>query len=64
TSMWEIQDTIQDTHTLTLPSDLPAGGYTLSVGMYLLSTGQRLPIIPSSPVETDIMLGPYYPQQR
>ncbi|MCE5259723.1 MAG: hypothetical protein LLG44_11830, partial [Chloroflexi bacterium] len=46
TSMWEIQDTIQDTHTLTLPSDLPAGGYTLSVGMYLLSTGQRLPIIP------------------
>jgi 4-amino-4-deoxy-L-arabinose transferase-like glycosyltransferase len=59
TSLWQTQDIIRDTHTLILPSDFASGNYTLSIGMYLLSTGMRLPIIPSSPPITEIKLGPY-----
>ena len=59
TSLWQTQDIIRDTHTLILPSDFASGNYTLSIGMYLLSTGMRLPIIPSSSPITEIKLGPY-----
>ena len=59
TSLWQTQDIISDTHTVILPADIPPGNYTLSIGLYLLSSGQRLPIIPSSPPVTDIKLGPY-----
>ncbi|MHB1355714.1 MAG: hypothetical protein ACYCZF_07030 [Anaerolineae bacterium] len=59
TSLWQTQDTIRDPHTVLIPADLSPGTYTLSIGMYLLGTGQRLPIIPSSPPVTDIRLGPF-----
>lgn len=64
TSLWQTQDTIRDTHTIILPADLPPGNYTLSIGLYLLSSGQRLPIIPSSPPVNEIRLGPYSPAPR
>jgi hypothetical protein len=36
--------TIEDTHTVVLPSDLPPGSYRLAVGLYDLATGDRLPL--------------------
>lgn len=44
TSSWLAGETIRDQHQLTLPPNLPHGQYRLIAGMYLLSTGQRLPI--------------------
>jgi hypothetical protein len=64
TSLWQSQDTIQDVHTVVLPANIPPGNYTLSIGLYLLSSGQRLPIIPSSPPVNEIRLGPYSPAPR
>ena len=37
-----------DRHGLLLPQSLPAGVYTLHVGMYFLETGERLPVMGSS----------------
>jgi hypothetical protein len=36
--------TIQDTHTITLPADLPLGIYHLVAGLYDGATGNRLPL--------------------
>jgi hypothetical protein len=33
-SFWQPGETLRDQHTLTLPTDLPAGTYELRVGMY------------------------------
>jgi hypothetical protein len=35
---------VEDTHTLALPADLVPGVYELKVGLYLLETGERLPV--------------------
>ncbi|MHB9032637.1 MAG: ArnT family glycosyltransferase [Anaerolineae bacterium] len=64
TSLWQLQDTVTDVHTIILPARLPSASYSLSIGMYLLDTGERLPIVPSAPTETDIILGPYTPVAR
>ena len=42
TSGWSPGEFITDPHTLTLPAELPAGEYPLAVGLYQLSTGNRL----------------------
>ncbi len=42
---WWDGEVIQDEHLLVTDRDLPAGAYTLSVGMYDLSTGARLPAV-------------------
>jgi hypothetical protein len=44
---WSFRDAevLQDEHTVVTHLDLPAGTYTLSVGMYDFSTGIRLPAI-------------------
>jgi hypothetical protein len=39
---WQGGETIQDEHTLVLDRDLPAGRYSLSVGMYDILTKERL----------------------
>jgi hypothetical protein len=44
TSLWPHDVTIQDTHTITLPADLPAGTYHLVTGLYDRATGNRLPL--------------------
>jgi hypothetical protein len=44
TSTWQPGETIFDTHTFSLPDDLPSGQYELITGMYLLDTLERLPI--------------------
>jgi hypothetical protein len=44
TLAWQPNSLIADEHPLTLPTDLPPGRYHLSVGLYLLETGVRLPV--------------------
>lgn len=44
TSIWDVGEVVQDRHVLSLPSDLPGGRYLLRVGLYLLETGERLPV--------------------
>jgi hypothetical protein len=48
TSFWDAGETIVDDHVLLLPDDLPAGDYTLVVGLYRLDTGERLSITSGS----------------
>jgi len=45
TTEWEEGEIIRDQHRIAIPPDIPAGEYRLDLGMYLLSTGERLPIL-------------------
>jgi hypothetical protein len=44
TSLWQPGETVRDSHSLTIPASAPPGEYRLVAGMYLLSSGQRLPV--------------------
>jgi hypothetical protein len=44
THRWPLDKYVPDTHTITLPSDLPAGEYQVAVGLWVQSEGWRLPI--------------------
>ncbi|GEM_PF-2128229 len=44
TSFWDAGETIVDDHAILLPNDLPAGDYTIVVGLYRFDTGERLSI--------------------
>jgi 4-amino-4-deoxy-L-arabinose transferase-like glycosyltransferase len=44
TSRWRAGQTIIDRYTLQLPANAPAGRYQIEAGMYLLATGERLPV--------------------
>ncbi|MEA3407911.1 MAG: glycosyltransferase family 39 protein [Chloroflexota bacterium] len=44
TSGWLPDEVIADTYTIPLPEDLESGIYRLSIGLYELSTGERLPV--------------------
>lgn len=48
TSQWARGDTFIDVHTITLPSDLPAGRYILRMGLYDPVSGARLPLADGS----------------
>jgi hypothetical protein len=43
TTCWQAGQRLSDSHLLSLPPDLPAGAYSMQVGMYLLASGERLP---------------------
>jgi len=45
TSFWDIGEVIEDGYALAIREDAPAGLYRLEVGMYELTTGQRLPVL-------------------
>ncbi len=45
TSGWRPGETISDPHVLQLSADMPPGDYRVLVGLYLLATGQRLPVV-------------------
>jgi len=45
TSFWDIGEVIEDEYILAINRDTPAGLYRLEVGMYELTTGNRLPIL-------------------
>jgi hypothetical protein len=44
TKTWQVGETISDNIGVTIPKELSEGRYIVEVGMYLLRTGQRLPI--------------------
>lgn len=44
TSDWPLDETITTAHVITLPEDLPAGAYTLHVGLYEIDSVRRLPL--------------------
>jgi hypothetical protein len=56
TSRWQPAETIIDPITLPLPEDLPAGTYTLFVGLYRLDTLERLPVANDTSGENAIVL--------
>ena len=43
TDGWSVGETIIDPHLISIPADTPPGDYTLEIGLYLLSTLERLP---------------------
>jgi hypothetical protein len=45
TSFWDVGERLADSYLLEVPSDAPSGEYDLRVGMYLLDTGERLPLL-------------------
>jgi hypothetical protein len=45
TSAWAIEDRVVDQYDIVLREGAPAGPYRLLVGMYDLTTGERLPAI-------------------
>jgi hypothetical protein len=45
TNFWRVGDTVRDPHVLEVPDGTPPGEYELRAGMYLLSTGERLPLL-------------------
>ncbi len=45
TSFWDLGEMVRDQYEMTLPADIPAGEYSVEVGLYLLSTGQRLSVL-------------------
>ena len=45
TSFWDAGERIADTHILAIPPDAPPGQYGLYLGLYVLETGERLPIL-------------------
>jgi hypothetical protein len=48
---WEPDYIVPDEHPLTLPADLAPGRYRLNVGLYLLATGERLPVFDAAGTE-------------
>ncbi len=44
TSFWDEGERLDDPYVLDIPADVPPGEYELRVGMYLLATGERLPL--------------------
>jgi hypothetical protein len=45
TSFWAAKEVVQDQYELVVPSGTPAGEYELEVGLYLATTGERLPVL-------------------
>lgn len=44
TSHWSEAQVVEDRHTWFVPDDTPPGEYPIEVGMYLLDTGERVPV--------------------
>ncbi|MEA3346273.1 MAG: glycosyltransferase family 39 protein [Chloroflexota bacterium] len=59
TSRWLAGSVIQDRHVVALPPDMPPGEYQVEIGLYLLTTGERLMAIqPDGAHDTRILLEP------
>lgn len=57
TTLWPPGETIRESSYLPLPADLSPGDYDLWVGLYLLETGERLPVQNDTSGENAIKLG-------
>ncbi len=62
TSTWQPGEIIADRYGLLLPATMPAGRYTLAVGLYDPVTGQRL-AVSAGPASYAIELGPVQVQE-
>ncbi len=51
--LWTPEEVIIQPYDLTLPPDLPAGTYTIAVGIYLYPNGARLPVMGPASQEGD-----------
>jgi hypothetical protein len=58
TSEWKEGEVIEDMHLMETPADIPAGRYSLRLGMYLLSTMERLPVSSGTVQADHPILGP------
>lgn len=59
TSFWDAGERITDTHVLTIPLDAPPGQYALFLGLYVLETGERLPVLDTNgQIVTDHVVWP------
>jgi hypothetical protein len=56
TSCWVVNEVVSDTMTLSLPTDVSPGAYTLQVGIYYQPTGERLPVTTPDGVADCIVL--------
>ncbi len=63
TSTWQAGESIVDRYGIPLDAELPAGAYTIVVGLYNPVTGQRLPVS-AGPGDYAIELGPVYVNAR
>lgn len=57
TSRWAAGEWVLDQHEIPLPADLPPGTYTLEAGLYLLATGERLPVEVGGVRDDRVLLG-------
>ena len=57
TTLWPVGETIRESSDLFLPPDLSPGSYDLWAGLYLLETGERLPVQNDASGENAIKLG-------
>jgi len=53
TALWRKGDIVRDIHTLPIEPSAPPGNYRIRVGLYLLSTMQRLPVMKEGTVLGD-----------
>jgi hypothetical protein len=44
TIRWQLGQVVPDRHELEIPASTPPGVYQIEVGLYVASTGQRLPV--------------------
>ena len=57
TSFWKAGERLVDGYLVAIPAGVPPGEYELRVGMYLLATGERLPLLDPA----DRVVGDYVP---
>ena len=59
TSTWKLGASIEDHYSVPLDADAPPGSYQLEIGVYLLATNTRLPVLNSDgiPIDDHVLLG-------
>jgi hypothetical protein len=59
TSTWQQGETVEDRYLVLLDADAPPGSYQLEIGVYLLATNARLPVINAEglPIDDHVLLG-------
>ncbi|MGD2050545.1 MAG: hypothetical protein PVH03_13675, partial [Chloroflexota bacterium] len=45
TKRWPVDKYVRDEHQILLPADLPPGEYQLSLGLWVVEDGWRLPLL-------------------
>lgn len=57
-SAWQAGEILNDTHTLRLAEDMPAGEYQVWAGLYDATNGERLPLLDGSgqPIDNQILI--------